>query len=178
MNMVSECYVVAVVNWPVWEQWEKEGNPLELRTLGHLPSAHIAGVQGYFVNPLYNGGTVYWMPSFNFDEFLKYSTALKITNWFTVPPILTAIAKHPAAKEQFFTMRSAVSGAAPLSKALQEEANKKLPNCQITQTWGLSETTGSVTHSTPRDDISGSVGSLLPCVSLRLVCTHSAFVQS
>ncbi|KAI9166368.1 4-coumarate-CoA ligase 2a [Paramyrothecium foliicola] len=169
MNVVSECYLVAVVNWPVWQQWEAEGKPFELRTLGHLPSAHIAGVQGYFINPLYNGGAVYWMPSFNFDDFLKYSAALKITNWFTVPPILMAIAKHPAARDQFLSMRSAVSGAAPLSKALQEEANKKLPNCQITQTWGLSETTGSVTHTVPRDDISGSVGSLLPNVSLRLV---------
>jgi 4-coumarate--CoA ligase len=167
MNVVSECYLVAMINWPHWKEMEDKGDVFEPRTLGHLPTAHIAGVQGYFINPLYNGGAVYWMPGFDFDNFLKYSTELKITAWFTVPPILMAIAKHPAVKEQFFPMRSAVSGAAPLSKSLQDEANSKLPNCQITQTWGLSETTGSVTHTLPRDDAGGSVGSLLPNVTLR-----------
>jgi hypothetical protein len=30
--------------------------PFEYRTLAHLPAAHIAGVQGYLVNPFYMGG--------------------------------------------------------------------------------------------------------------------------
>ena len=33
--------------------------PFEYRTLAHLPAAHIAGVQGYFVNPFFMGGPVY-----------------------------------------------------------------------------------------------------------------------
>jgi hypothetical protein len=53
------------------EQRNKRSNfPFEYRTIAHLPAAHIAGVQGYFVNPFFMGGPVYWMPKFDFLKFL------------------------------------------------------------------------------------------------------------
>ena len=140
------------------------------RTLGHLPAAHIAGVQGYFVNLLFDGGAVFWMPRFNFDDFVKYAASLKITMFFSVPPIYTAIAKHPGVKDQFRHMMQAIVGAAPISAEMQVEASKKLPGVTITQVWGLSETTGCATTSPPdRTDTVGSLSPLLPNVSMRYV---------
>lgn len=149
---------------------EKFGNDFPKRTIAHLPTAHIAGVQGYFVNPFFDAGIVYWMPSFNFEDFVRYAAELECTLFFSVPPIYMAIAKHPAVTDQFKHIRMAISGAAPLSGALQEAAGKKFPLGDLTQTWGLSETTGSVTH-TPLNskNTQGSLSPLLPNVTMRWV---------
>ena len=136
--------------------------------MGHLPTAHIAGVQGYFVNPLLEGGIVYWMPTFNFDDFVKYCSELRVTTFFSVPPIYMAIAKHPVVKDQFRHMRAAVSGAAPLSQELQEAASEKLGRASLTQTWGLSETTGSATGiPLGQTNAPGSIGPLLSNIEMR-----------
>jgi acyl-CoA synthetase (AMP-forming)/AMP-acid ligase II len=171
LNMVAEAFLPGELTRPYFDEQARQGDPFDRRTLGHLPTAHIAGVQGYFVNPFYEGGIVYWMPSFNFEDFLRYSNDLKINGFFTVPPIYMAIAKHPAVKDQFRYVKLAISGAAPLTGDLQEAARRKMsmPN-PITQTWGLSETTGSVTYTPPdRKVIPGSLGPLLPNVSLRYI---------
>lgn len=141
----------------------------EYRTLAHLPAAHVAGCQGYFVNPPVAGGTTYWMEKFDFPKFLEHSKQLRITMLFTVPPIYLLISKSPAVTDQFQTMVHAVSGAAPMGAALQSAAQKRL-GCNISQTWGLSETTGSVTvlpwHAS---DLTGSVSPLMPNMRLRIV---------
>ncbi|KAJ7647311.1 hypothetical protein FB45DRAFT_893024 [Roridomyces roridus] len=150
------------------DHWEKEGR-WDYRTLAHLPAAHIAGVQGYFVIPFYNGGTTYWMPKFDFMDFLKYNRALEITTFFTVPPIYVLINKAPFVTDQFRTLKAATGGAAPLGKELQISVSNKL-GVFLAQTWGLSETTGSVTGGDVNiEDTSGSVGPLLPHCKLRLV---------
>jgi 4-coumarate--CoA ligase len=117
-----------------------------MRTLAHLPAAHIAGVQGYFINPFFMGGVTYWMPKFDFLKFLEYNKKYRITFFFTVPPIYLLIAKMPIVKDQFDSLEIAISGAAPLGKELQIAASAKLGKGRafISQTWGLSETTGSV----------------------------------
>jgi 4-coumarate--CoA ligase len=126
---------------------ERDGvPPFEMRTLAHLPAAHIAGVQGYFINPFFMGGVTYWMPKFDFLKFLEYNKKYRITFFFTVPPIYLLIAKMPIVKDHFDSLEIAISGAAPLGKELQIAASAKLGKGRafISQTWGLSETTGSV----------------------------------
>lgn len=171
MNMVSSVIIPATFNRPYYDAELARGKTYERRTLGHLPTAHIAGVMGYFVHPLFEGGVVFWMPGFNFDDFLRYAGDLKITNFFTVPPIFMAIAKHPAVKDQFKHMRGAMSGAAPLTADLQEAAGKRMGiEDPITQTWGMSETCGSATYMPPGRNVSmGSLGPLLPNVTMRIV---------
>jgi 4-coumarate--CoA ligase len=118
------------------------------------------------------GGTVYWMPRFDLPLFLTYNARHRITLLFSVPPIYLLIAKSPAVTTQFASLEHAVSGAAPLGAALQSAASAKLggPDCHISQTWGLSESTGSATLQ-PMDapDTTGSVSALLPSMHARLV---------
>ncbi|KAH6994942.1 hypothetical protein EDB80DRAFT_154052 [Ilyonectria destructans] len=178
-NIVAEATMPAAVSRPIFDEEARKGNPYHHRTLGHLPTAHIAGVQGYFINPFYEGGIVYWMPTFKFDDFLRYCGELRITGFFTVPPIFMAIAKHPAVKDQFRHMRSAISGAAPLTGELQQAATKKMNmSASVTQTWGLSETTGAATIVPPGTPVTmGSLGSLLPNMLMRLVDDDEKDVQ-
>ncbi|KAJ6593925.1 4-coumarate-CoA ligase [Mycena capillaripes] len=164
-NMVAEPFVTGAA---VREHWRNNGK-WDYRTLAHLPTAHVAGVQGYFVIPFYQGGTTYWMPKFDFGDFLEFNRSLRITNFFSVPPIFLLIAKSPLVKDHFRSLKSVTGGAAPLGKELQSEVSKKL-GVFLAQTWGLSETTGGATGGDINfEDLSGSVGPLFSHMQVRIV---------
>ena len=173
-NIVAEATIPITMLRQHLRERERQGHPkFEYRTLAHLPAAHIAGCQGYFINPFTSGGCVYWMPKFDFVQFLDYNKRFQITFFFTVPPIYLLIAKSPLVKDQFKTLEFCVSGAAPMGPELQRQASEKLSvghPCWINQTWGLSETTGSVTILPfgERDE-TGSVSPLIPNCEMRIV---------
>jgi 4-coumarate--CoA ligase len=143
-----------------------------------MPLVSIAGIQGYFINPFYDSGTVFWMPKFSFPEFLKYCKQHRITTMFTVPPICLAIAKHPMVTDQLDTMRIVYTGAAPISAGLQKAAGAKI--CKgsvfISQTWGMTEASGGCTHMPPyeTDGYTGSVSPLMQNMLLRYVLLRAA----
>ncbi|KAK3900214.1 putative acyl-coenzyme A synthetase [Staphylotrichum tortipilum] len=170
-NMVSEATLVIDENRA---HYTRRGLPQPpYRTIAHLPAAHIAGIQGYFVNPFYTGGPVYWMPRFDLPLFLKYAKRYRMTNFFSVPPVFLAIAKSPLVTDQFDSVETAVSGAAPMGRELQAAAQRKLGRgkAQLSQTWGLSETTGSMTLLPvgAGQDWTGSVSQLLGSTRMRIV---------
>ncbi|PNS16046.1 4-coumarate--CoA ligase-like 7 [Sphaceloma murrayae] len=169
-NFVSEC---CLTQDPMMREQKAITNPdFEYRTLAHLPIAHIAGIQGYLINPFYLGGITYWMPRFEWPKFLEYNKKYRITFFFTVPPIYLLIAKSPEVTDQFDALEQAVSGAAPLGKELQHAASSKLGRGKtfISQTWGLSESTGSATALPGGlQDDTGSVSALVANVTARIV---------
>jgi 4-coumarate--CoA ligase len=119
------------------------------------------------------------MPKFDFQSFLEYHKKYQITVLFSVPAIYLLIAKSPLVTDHFNDLKLAQSGAAPLSVEVQKAASAKLGRGQtfIGQTWGLSETTGSVTCMPwIQKDETGSVGPLLPNLSMRSVGTISSTV--
>jgi len=172
-NMVAEAFLPAYINRPIWKEWAAAGKPFELRTLAHLPTAHVSGVQGYFVNAFYDGGIVYWMSSFDFGAFLKYNMQYKITTFFSLPKIYLGLARHPAVTDQLRSLRIAYSGATQLNKEVYHCAKFGVEGEErtlLSQTWGASETTGAVTHVSPAArDISESVGALLSNMLMRYV---------
>jgi 4-coumarate--CoA ligase len=99
-----------ITNNLVKDQLLREKPDFQYRTLAHLPCAHIAGLQGYFINPVYFGGPTYWMPKFDFAKFLEYNKRYRITFFFTVPPIYLLIAKTPTVTDQFDDLQLAISG--------------------------------------------------------------------
>ena len=171
LNIVAEGVIPQLMIREYLER-RKQKDPnykFDYRTLAHLPAAHIAGLQGYLVNPAIAGGPVYWMPKFDFVKFLEYNKKFKITFFFTVPPIYLLIAKSPLVTDQFASMEHAISGAAPMGKELQQAVQAKM-GCYVSQTWGLSETTGSVTLiKWDENDLTGSVSAVLPNQRLRIV---------
>ncbi|KKY37365.1 putative 4-coumarateligase [Diaporthe ampelina] len=177
LNLLAE----ACVNMEPAKEWEARERPgLGYITLAHLPAAHIAGVQGYLVNVLYRGGTIYWMPKFDFAKFIEYTKRYSITNFFSVPPIYLALAKFPGITDQFDTIDHAFSGAAPLSSEIQAEAGKKMGKgrAKLTQVWGLTETTGAITAMPPGEtDPTGSVGPLVANHEARIVDEESKDVE-
>ncbi|KAH6677022.1 AMP-binding enzyme [Plectosphaerella plurivora] len=168
-NMVAQGYLILT---PLREYYAKHDPTFHHRTVAHLPAAHISGLQGYFVNLTYMGGITYWMPKFDFAKFLDYNKRLKLTMFFSVPPIFLAIAKSPLVTDQFDTLGFAHTGAAALGGDIQAQAQAKLGKgkAPLGQTWGLSETTGGFT-TLPRhlSDDTGSVSMIVANCEARIV---------
>ncbi|KAJ0271662.1 hypothetical protein COL940_010894 [Colletotrichum noveboracense] len=152
-NMVAEAILPSNINRRIWNGWAESGKLVGER-------------------PLSNGS---WVTTKN----------LMITTFFTAPPIYDGIAKlhqyRPALVDGVFrSLRVAYSGGAALipQSLLAARADQVLGDAEqgkpvlISQTWGATETTGAVTHMPPDRagwDTLGSVGALLPGVTMRLV---------
>lgn len=173
LNLVAELFIPLTQAREWAETNVPEGSPAaEMRTLAHLPIAHIAGVIGYLTAPILLGATVYWMRRFEWKSFLEYSKKYRVTTMYTVPSIYLRIAKSPEVTDQFRTVEAASTGAALMDEELQRAANAKLGNGAvfIGQTWGLSETTGAVTAMPKgQTDDTGSISPVLPNMQLRSV---------
>ncbi|KAL3419965.1 4-coumarate-CoA ligase-like protein 2 [Phlyctema vagabunda] len=107
---------------------------------------------------------VYIMKKFDFIQVLESVQKFKITALTMVPPIVVALAKHPATKKyDLSSIIDITSGAAPLTGDVIEEAEALWPTKDRTlqQGWGMTEATCAVMGWDPnRQNLSGSVGEL------------------
>lgn len=114
---------------------------------------------------------VYIMPKFVFEDYLKCIQQFRITSIHLVPPVLVMMAKRPETSQyDISSVKHYLSGAAPLSKDLQNELMSRFNDMVICQAWGMTETTcaGIKTPGFTKD-FTGSIGSLLPNTEARLV---------
>lgn len=85
---------------------------------------------------------VYIMPKFEFLPFLEALQRFRITDLIVVPPIVVAMAKHPATRKFDLSAVERVGcGAAPLGREVSEEFEKlwKDGSVNIKQGWGMTE---------------------------------------
>ena len=77
---------------------------------------------------------------------------------------MVALAKHPAAATaDLSSIRTAGSGAAPLSAEVGLQVEKRLTGVNVKQGWGMTETTCSIMgFERDQEDRTGSVGELNP----------------
>ncbi|KAI0304294.1 amp dependent CoA ligase [Multifurca ochricompacta] len=116
--------------------------------------------------------TVVIVPKFNFVRFLESVVRYQVTHLMVVPPIAILLAKHPATKNYDIShIRYLLCGAAPVSAELQEQVVKALPNAEIGQAYGMTETCTviSMFPISQRIGTPGSAGVLIPGVRGRIV---------
>ena len=168
-NFVGECVIAQAAMRAYLDRTKQRYIDYEHRTIAHLPCAHISGLQGYILNNIMYGGTVFWMPKFIFEDFVIAARQHRPTFLTTVPAVFLRIAKSLTITDEFHSLKQAQSGAAPIGRELQRLAETKL-TCRIGQAWGLTETTGAVT-ALPWDEIddTGSIGKLLPNTRMKIV---------
>lgn len=134
-----------------------------------LPLFHIAGLQVTLNLGLSQGATVVTMPRFDLERFLQLVQDYRATRALVVPPIVLALARHPAVpRYDLSSLRLIASGAAPLSAGLAAECADRL-GCPVTQGYGMTEL-GGATHMAPegRGD-PGSIGPPLPGTQCRVI---------
>jgi acyl-CoA synthetase (AMP-forming)/AMP-acid ligase II len=144
----------------------------EDRVIAILPFFHIYGMTGLVNLPLQAGATVVVLPRFDLLQFLDVLEQQRITQVFVAPPVVLALAKHPAVEgRDLSSVASVVSAAAPLDAELAGLAAARL-GTPITQAYGMTELSPG-THLVPIDQEAeappGTVGKLVPSSEARLV---------
>jgi acyl-CoA synthetase (AMP-forming)/AMP-acid ligase II len=154
------------------------------RIIAVLPFFHIYGLTVLMNQGLQWGGTVVTLPRFDLEQFLKTIQDYKITRAFVAPPIVLALAKHPLVDQyDLSSLRSILSGAAPLDESLALAAQERLrkgadTGVTVAQGYGMTELS-PVSHTTPDEGQEppgaahevpkGSVGYAIPNTECRLV---------
>ena len=139
--------------------------------LGVLPFFHIYGLVVIMNLGMYVGATVVTMPRFELEPCLEVMQRYRITFANVVPPVVLALAKHPAVdKYDLSSLRTLFSGAAPLGENVAAAAANRL-RCRVIQGYGLTETS-PVTHATRVEGATiqmGGIGPPIPNTEAKVV---------
>ncbi|CAI7578608.1 unnamed protein product [Penicillium discolor] len=156
-NMLQYCHTASL-------HPDYKGRLERSRWLCFLPMYHAMAQNICIAAALYRGTPVYMMAKFEFVKMLEYTQRFRITDFILVPPVVVALAKHPAVKNyDLSSVESVGCGAAPLGREICEEVERLWPpgKINIKQGWGMTEATCSVTGWVPTEiSTSASVGEL------------------
>ncbi|MFF3754564.1 4-coumarate--CoA ligase family protein [Streptomyces sp. NPDC002018] len=142
------------------------------RILAVLPFFHIYGLTALMNAPLRHGATVVVLPRFDLDQFLGAIEKYRVNGLYVAPPIVLALAKHPAvAQYDLSSLEYVLSAAAPLDARLAAACSARLNLPPVRQAYGMTELSPG-THAVPLaavDPPPGAVGKLLPSTEMRVV---------
>lgn len=138
-------------------------------TLAVLPLFHIFGLQAVLAGTLSEGGTVVLAERFDPVGTLNLVREHGCTAVPGAPPMWVAwAALRSAGHEDFATVRSAVSGASPLSEETAATVRARL-GVELRQGYGLTEAAPVVASPGAEGAPAGSVGRPLPGVEVRII---------
>jgi acyl-CoA synthetase (AMP-forming)/AMP-acid ligase II len=141
------------------------------RVIAVLPFFHIYGLTAVMNAALATGATIVVLPRFDLNEFLGALSQQRVTRVLVAPPIVLALAKHPAvADHDLSSLQWVMSGAAPLDADLAKACSARL-GCAVQQGYGMTELS-PVSHAQPFGATSlksGSIGGLLPNTQARII---------
>ncbi|MEU8824229.1 AMP-binding protein [Streptomyces sp. NPDC048636] len=146
------------------------------RVLAVLPFFHSYGLTALMNAPLRNGSTVIVLPRFELEQFLTAIERYRAEAVYVAPPIVLALAKHPAVEgRDLSSVRFVLSAAAPLDARLAQACAERLGLPPLLQAFGMTELSPG-SHLVPRDAENvppGTVGRLLPSTRMRIVDPES-----
>ncbi|MFS7940372.1 4-coumarate--CoA ligase 2 [Helianthus anomalus] len=106
-----------------------------------LPLFHIYSLNSILLCGLRAGAAILIMQKFDIVPFLELIQKYKVTIGPFVPPIVLAIAKNEEIVDKYdlSSIRTVMSGAAPLGKELEDTVRAKFPNAKLGQGYGMTE---------------------------------------
>jgi len=132
--------------------------------LAVLPFFHIYGMNAIMNPVLAAGATLVTMARFELGAFLHAIEQHRVTILYAVPPIINALARHPAvADADLSSVRWIMCAAAPLDADTAAACAQRV-GCGVFQAYGMTEASPAVT-ATPAGDTGApldSVGIVLP----------------
>jgi long-chain acyl-CoA synthetase len=148
-----------------------EGQHADDVVFGLLPLFHIFGLNVMLDLSLRCGSRVLLIERFDPSSAIEAVERHQVTMIGGPPTMWAALADQPGVTPASFrSVRSAVSGAAPLPAEVVEEVRDRL-GLELRQGYGLTETSPVVTSAAGADAPAGSIGAVLPGVQLRVVDT-------
>ena len=144
--------------------------PLDDRILGVLPFFHVFANATVLNRTVENGGEIVMLPRFEAKAALAAITRTKVTSLPGVPTMYQALLDCPdLEKTDFGSLRTCISGGAPLAAELKERF-ETLTGAVVIEGYGLTESSGVVSCNPyeGRNKI-GSIGQPVPGTNVKLV---------
>ena len=149
-----------------------EPDPTPAVSLMCVPFVHVGGMLGLMV-ALARGSTTIALTRFDAGAWLEATERYGVNTCFLVPTMLHRIVEHPRlADTDLSSLQVLTYGAAPASPELIRTAAVRLPGVGLANTFGQTETLGSITILPPGDhppERLASVGRPLPGVEIQVV---------
>ncbi|PKI52297.1 4-coumarate--CoA ligase 1-like [Punica granatum] len=105
-----------------------------------LPLFHIYSLNSIMLCGLRVGAAILIMQKFEIVKLMELVQRYKVTIAPFVPPIVLAMSKYADMdKYDLSSIRTVMSGAAPMGKELEDSVRAKLPNAKLGQGYGMTE---------------------------------------
>ena len=136
-----------------------------------FPITSVSGCLGQLVPIMYSSGTVLiYQGKINIKKIARIVSNSKATRLVCTPSIFSLIVKSTTVSvEAFKSINVFVLGGEPCDTMLCEIAKKKFPNAQITQAYGLTETSSALACSVNTNAPYESVGKILENFVVQIV---------
>jgi acyl-coenzyme A synthetase/AMP-(fatty) acid ligase len=172
-NIVAQICQWEIHFLPFHKNLKEKG--LQASLPGILPTSHAGGITVHISLPLRIGLQTHMLPRFNLDQMLDIIERNQLTCIFHSPPVFLLFTHPGFPREKIRSLWYAMSGAAPLSRSLQERVTKVLWNgTKLATNWGMTEVVAVATmYPAGKEVTDGSVGVLLPGMEARVVDTAS-----
>lgn len=131
---------------------EFAGADLDEAVLVSVPPYHIAGMAAILSN-IYAGRRVVQLPQFDPKVWLETARRERVTHAFTVPTMLARVIDTlgDAPDAGLPHLRALSYGGGKMPLGVIERAMRLLPNCDLTNAYGLTETSSTITLLGPED---------------------------
>ena len=141
---ITTCSVVQA------ERWAAE----PLRGICNLPVNHIGFMGDMSSYALVAGGTMFHMEKFDPHGMLALIESERLTCWGQVPTMFAlALAQPDFEKFDLSSLRWIIWGGSRAPREMIEALRRTSPGVVVATSFGMTETTGSVTYTQPDDDI-------------------------
>lgn len=138
-----------------------------------LPMFHIYGLVVVMHYSMFIGLPLVVLPRYTFTDFLESIVKYRITHLWIVPPQMVSLVKSPEVKKHDLShVRMVMGGAAPVASQLETALRQILPNANIGQAYGMTETPATITMwplEQNKGGTPGSAGRLLPGLEAKVV---------
>lgn len=145
------------------------------RTLLTVPASHVTGLVANIATLLASGGAVVMQRAFKAAAFLELVARERVTHSLMVPAMYNLCLRDPALDTlDLSAWRLGGYGGAPMPTATIERLARALPQLQLQQAYGSTETTSPVTLIPVEDTAARpwSVGIPLHCAEIAVMDDH------
>lgn len=137
--------------------------------IGLMPFFHAFGFMLMFLN-LVRGKTIIILDKFKPKVFLNAIVKYKVTRMILPPPLLLFLLKNPLVKNYDLScIKEIRSGAAPMGEEMEKELKNRFNVFNVSQAFGMTETTLGVLITPPGKSKPGSCGTVAPGMMAKVI---------
>jgi O-succinylbenzoic acid--CoA ligase len=137
-----------------------------------VPASHVTGLIAIIATMVQVGGAILIMQEFKAKQFLEFASQERMTHTLMVPAMYSLCLLEPSFNADALQhWRIGGYGGAPMPVSVIEQLAKYLPNLDLRNAYGATETTSPVTlmPAGMNDAHLDSVGRVLPCADVRIM---------